>query len=442
MERRWDELKKAPRDEAVSSVNHLEEPPDRAFWLLTWRECCPSRRSWCAVALVCVMWSFCQVEAPLHPSLGLAEAAWRILCSGCLLAGLGACAMLLKKSLGRSGKAMVLCSESVADQKNTHSSWVSKEPSLPGGGVSLARALTDSLLLCVLQEPLSHPTLPHVEALLARLKRVSRTLQGAEGLPAAGSDCEALVLVERVKALNTYLQQRTRTLGGLVRAQGEFEADVEGLLGGLELLWTQLEELHTRVTLTKDWSQGQGDLASTKAEAEFVSRMVDQYRTRLQLCQNHQRETTELLQELTWTHINMSAHVSDSCSNESVWTELLLQSNIEQFDKVQENFLSVDQQTSTFQAHLDGLERGAPDGQATGPPTCSSSSSSSSSSAAGRIGPRHAEPAPASDTVSSLDESNPAFPSLDEDIAQTLCERSALQFSSAFGRLRKSGKKK
>ncbi|CAL8334174.1 unnamed protein product [Boreogadus saida] len=233
MERRWDELKKAPRDEAVSSVNQLEEPPDRAFWLLTWRESCPSRRSWCTalVALVCVMWSFCQVEAPLHPSLGLAEVAWRILCSGCLLAGLGACAMLLKKSLGRSGKAMVLCSESVADQKNTHFSWVSKEPSLPGGGVSLARALTDSLLLCVLQEPLSHPTLPHVEALLARLKRVSRTLQGAEGLPAAGSDCEALALVERVKALNTYLQQRTRTLGGLVRAQGEFEADMEGLLG-------------------------------------------------------------------------------------------------------------------------------------------------------------------------------------------------------------------
>ncbi|XP_056467621.1 uncharacterized protein si:ch211-151h10.2 isoform X2 [Gadus chalcogrammus] len=378
MERRWDELKKAPRDEAVSSINQLEEPPDRAFWLLTWRESCPSWRSWCAVALVCVMWSFCQVEAPLHPSLGLAEVAWRILCSGCLLAGLGACAMLLKKSLGRSGKA-----------------------------------------------------------------RVSRTLQGAEGLLEAGSDCEALALVERVKALNTYLQQRTRTLGGLVRAQGEFEADVEGLLGGLELLWTQLEELHTRVTLTKDWSQGQGDLASTKAEAEFVSRMVGQYRTRLQLCQNHQRETTELLQELTWTHITMSAHVSDSCSNESVWTELLLQSNIEQFDKVQENFLSVDQQTSTFQAHLDGLERGAPDGQATGPPTCStSSSSSSSSSAAGRIGPRHAEPAPASDTVSSLDESNQAFPSLGEDVAQTLCERSALQFSSAFGRLRKSGKKK
>ncbi|CAL8334170.1 unnamed protein product [Boreogadus saida] len=170
--------------------------------------------------------------------------------------------------------------------------------------------------------------------------------------------------------------------------------------------------------------------------------MVDQYRTRLQLCQNHQRETTELLQELTWTHINMSAHVSDSCSNEPVWTELLLQSNIEQFDKVQENFLSVDQQTSTFQAHLDGLERGAPEGQSTGLPTCSSSSSSSSRAAA-RIGPRHAEPAPASDTVaSSLDESNQPFPSLDEDIAQTLCERSALQFSSAFGRLRKSGKKK
>ena len=112
-----------------------------------------------------------------------------------------------------------------------------------------------------------------------------------------------------------------------------------------------------------------------------------------------------------------------------------------QFDKVQESFLSLDQQTSTFQAHLDGLERGAPDGQDTGPPSCSSSSSSSSSDA-GRIGPRHGEPAPASNTVSSLDESNQVFPSLPEDVAQTLCERSALQFSSAFGHFRKSGKKK
>ncbi|CAL8351920.1 unnamed protein product [Lota lota] len=336
------------------------------------------------------------------------------------------------------GLKMVIRSEVVADQKNTNCSWVSEEPSLPGGGVSLSRALTDSLLLCVLQEPLSHPTLPHIEALLARLKSVYQTLQRAEGLSGAWSDREDPALVEKVKAINTYLQQRTRTVGGLVRAQREFEADVEGLLGGLELLWTQLVELHTRVTLTKDWSHGQGDLVSTKAEAENVSRMVGQYRTRLQVCQDHQRDTTQLLQELTWSHIHLSAHVSDGCSNESVWTEVLLQSNIEQFDKVQESFVSLDQQTSTFQAHLDGLERGAPDGQATGPPSCSSSSSSD----AALIGPRHSEPAPASNAVSSLDKSDQAFPSLHEDGAQTLNERSALQFTSAFGRLWKCGRRK
>lgn len=90
-------------------------------------------------------------------------------------------------------------------------------------------------------------------------------------------------------------------------------------------------------------------------------------------------------QELTWSRTHISNHMSRSCSGaESVWPELLLQSNIEQvsgnictagtkpaelrprlylqFDKVQESFLSLEQQISTFQAHLEGLGKASRDG--------------------------------------------------------------------------------
>lgn len=62
-----------------------------------------------------------------------------------------------------------------------------------------------------------------------------------------------------------------RSLGRLVQVQGDFEASVKDMLEGLGGLWAQLEELHTRVTLTKEGSRGLRDLASAQADAE-VSR--------------------------------------------------------------------------------------------------------------------------------------------------------------------------
>ncbi|CAL8363650.1 unnamed protein product [Merluccius merluccius] len=395
-----------PGDWGVSSVNQpgpagQEEepgPPERGPWLLR-----PSWRSWSTAALVGAVWSVCQVEAPLHPSLGPAEAARRLLWSGGLWAGLGVGTLLLWSHWrGRSRPATAIRSDAVAEQKNiSHISWV---PRVPGGAVSLDRVLADGLLLCVLQEPLCHPSLAHIEVLQTRLQAVSQTLQRAEGLAGTQLDRQDPTLVEAVKALNSYLQQRS--LGGLVRVQGELEAGLEDLLGGLEGLWTRLVELHTRVTLTKDWSRGQGDLAGTRAEAESVSRLVGQYRTRVQVCQDCHRDATQLLQ----------------------------------LDNVQESFQSLDQQTRTFQAHLDGLDRGSPDGQATRPPSCSSSSTSTSSSSssackAAPTVPHHGQPAPdPSPAISSLDDSSEA----QEDGRWTLCERSASHFSSTFGRLRSS----
>ncbi|KAI3354041.1 hypothetical protein L3Q82_018603, partial [Scortum barcoo] len=175
---------------------------------------------------------------------------------------------------------------------------------------------------------------------------VSHTLQMAD----IESDS---ALIDKVKLIHTYLQQRMRSLCRLVQVQGDFEASVKDMLESLDGLWARLEELHTGVTLTKEGSRDHGDLASAQTDAENLFAVLGHYRSRLQCCQAHLKDSTQLLQELTWSHTHISNRVSSSA--EAVWPELLLQSNIEQFDKVQESFFSMEQQTSTFQAHLEGL---------------------------------------------------------------------------------------
>ncbi|XP_056140087.1 uncharacterized protein si:ch211-151h10.2 [Lampris incognitus] len=171
----------------------------------------------------------------------------------------------------------------------------------PGAWVPLTHALADGLLLCVLQEPLTDPGPAHIEALLTRLESVSDTLERADVLsepwPEGVHQQEAdSLLRDKVKLLSTYLQQRTRLLRRLVQVHGEFEASIKDTLEGLECLWAQLEELHTRVTLTKEWSQGHGDLSTARAEAEDLSAVLDQYRNKLRCCQAHHRDSTRILQ--------------------------------------------------------------------------------------------------------------------------------------------------
>lgn len=147
-----------------------------------------------------------------------------------------------------------------------------------------------------------------------------------------------------------------------------------------------------------------------------------------------------------------------SRSSESVWPELLLQANIEQvrkakqtsvvcgsaggltallpcsqFDKVQESFFSLEQQTSTFQAHLQGLGKGTlggfqgPVAQTSNVPAPSVIKQASDASA------EHSVP-PTSQSTSSTGP--------DSRAALSLRERSALHFSSTLGRLRRSGRRK
>ncbi|XP_034078930.1 uncharacterized protein si:ch211-151h10.2 isoform X3 [Gymnodraco acuticeps] len=298
--------------------------------------------------------------------------------------------------------------------------------------LTLALALVDSLLLCVLHETLPDPGMPHIQALLSRLESVSHTLENADIRSELHQDS---ILADKVKIIRTYLQQRMRSLCRLVQVQGDFEASVKDMLEGLGGLWAQLEELHTGVTLTKEGSPG--DLASAQTDAENLFAILGHYRNRLQCCQAHLKDSTQLLQELAWSHTHIRNSVSSH--SESVWPELLLQTNIEQFDKVQEGFLSLEQQTTTFQAHLEGLSKESQEGHAGAlADGAHSRSVSPQTSLQLHSDTERRNSTSASTSVSSMDVDTET----EMDGPLTLFERSALKFSSTIRRLRKSGKRK
>lgn len=219
--------------------------------------------------------------------------------------------------------------------------------------------------------------------------------------------------------------------------QGDFEASVKDMLAGLNGLWAQLEELHTKVTFTKEGNRGHGDLASALTDAKTLLAVLDHHRNRLQCCQTHLEDSTLLLQELTWSHTHTSNSVSSS--SESVWPELLLQSNIEQLDKVQESFFSLEQQTSTFKAHLEGLGEGNQNGHA-GPLAHANGAHSHSVSL--QNSPRLQSGGTNGVSLKPHNLTSDAESDTETDNPLSLCERSALQFSSTIGRLRLSGRRK
>ncbi|XP_061683247.1 uncharacterized protein si:ch211-151h10.2 isoform X2 [Syngnathoides biaculeatus] len=284
-----------------------------------------------------------------------------------------------------------------------------------GVPILLGFALVDSLLLSVLQEPLADPSGLHIQDLLSRLESVSNTL---ERIP-PGSESMKLdsVLSDKVTLIRNYLRKRGSLLRRLLLVQAEFESGVKELQDGVERRWGQLEELHTGVTLTREGDQDHTDLASAHHGAETLFADLSHHRNQLDGCQDHLKDSTQLLQELMWSH-SSAGNTLRSCNSESVWPELLLQVNMEQFDKVQESFLSLEQQTATFQAHLEGLSRGK-DGE------------HASRASSPDLNTRH------SSEVSSERPDSEG----EADVRLSLCERSAQQLSSTIGRLRKSGKK-
>ncbi|XP_022058472.1 uncharacterized protein si:ch211-151h10.2 isoform X2 [Acanthochromis polyacanthus] len=412
-------------------------------------------RPWFSWAPVGVVWSLCQLEALLHPSASLLDVCWRLLLLLLLLlllVALGGYIYALKICL-QPGQEQTLLEfkgenpqreqqEVVTKSWNNQCSRMPRSVS-PGLHLTLTLALADSLLLCVLQEPLSDPSVPHIQALLSRLESVSHSLKKAD----VGSEVMleevdgGSTLTDKLRLMQSYLQQRTRSLRTLVQVQGDFEASVKDLLQGLDGLWAQLEELHTGVTLSKRGSRDQVDVASAQTDAETLYAILTHHKNRLKSCQAHLNNSTQLLQELTWSHKHTSNSVK--CSSESVWPELLLQSNIEQFDKVQEGFISLEQQTSTFQAHLEGLGEGNQDGHA-GPLAHANGARESpqtsrhvQSGCTSEMLPQRSNSRSESSSVGSAD----AETNTEADGPHSLCERSAL-FTSTIGRLRRSGRRK
>ncbi|XP_077578947.1 uncharacterized protein LOC144200578 [Stigmatopora nigra] len=214
--------------------------------------------------------------------------------------------------------------------------------------------------------------------------------------------------MEKVTLVQSYLHKRSSSLRRLLKVQAEYESRVKELREGVEENWGRLEELHTAVTLTNQGVEDRVDLASAHQDVETSFAVLNHHREQLEGCQDLLKDSTQLLQELLWSH-GHAGNTLKNCTSESVWPEMLLQSNLEQLDEVRESFISLEQQTTTFQAHLKGLAVGKEAIRAPSPEP--------------KIPPEHQD----SDD--------------DSDARKSLCERSAQRLSSTMGRLRKSGKK-
>ncbi|XP_008424663.1 uncharacterized protein LOC103475056 isoform X1 [Poecilia reticulata] len=405
-----------------------EAQPGGRFWSQT-------LKTVCCFAPVAAVWFACQLEALPGPALPQQDACCRLLLLCLLWAVLAGAIYALKGCLQPEPNrqeppqtTQQLVEPEIS--KHLNSCPLSGPPPVwtPQVSVPLTRALTDSLLLCVLQEPLQALAVSHIEALRSRLQAVAVTLErvnfGQEvNLEEAG---RGSALTDKLRLLCAYLQQRTTSLQVLVQVQRDFESSVEDLLQCLDELWTQLEELHAGVTLTKKDSQGSRDLTLVQEDAESLVSVLAQYRTKLQSCQAHLKGCTQLLQELTWSHAHISTKVNSGC--ESVWPELMLQSNIEQFDKVQENFSSLEQQTATFKTHLEGLGIDHQD-EPVGPLAAANRTDAVPS----LLTPLHIMDLP-------LRTSTPIEKKKYSHLS--LRERSALKFSSTMGCLPKPGRKK
>ncbi|XP_034024387.1 uncharacterized protein si:ch211-151h10.2 [Thalassophryne amazonica] len=419
-------LRRRSRGQAVSSV-------------LIWR-------GWHALTPAGALWAICHFEVLLDSSVLLVDTCWRLLlvCMLCLV--LAGCVYTLKWCLQSQQRQVKIVHQTQENMTEKDNNSGVPAPRSPGSHVGLSLGLTDCLMLCVLQEPLADTSGPHIKGLLCRMESVSDILEKAEAASyedAKDRDDKDSILAGKVKLLLTYLQKRTELLRRLVQVQGNFEASVEEMLHRLKGLWTQLEEQHTRVTLTnKEGSQDFVDLASARSDAEMLFAVVGHFKTEIQCCETHLKDSTQLLQEMTWSHTHASHSVSSS--TESVWPELLLQSNMEQFDKVQESFLSLKQQTSTFQAHLQGLKRESRDGHtrvhnhtggALSSPVSSQTSLHLQSGHPGDVSANKQNPTPPM-SESSVDVDS------ERDTRLSLCEKSALHLSTTMRQIRKSGKRK
>ncbi|XP_072550843.1 uncharacterized protein [Salminus brasiliensis] len=318
------------------------------------------------LAQAAALWLVVQEESLLHPSVSLPEAGGKLLLAGLLWIFFGLCVFLIQHLYHRrqthkqgTGGASQVSDEAVTEAK------LDLQACQPDAGhlVAVVSSMLDGFVVSILQEPLSgDSSLSQIHSLLTRLEAVSQAVNKGnlpEVRPLQTGEEEGQVseeessLKDRVKHICTYLQDRVSALHSLLQVQDQYGGCVAEVQQGLQERWELLENLHTRVTLQPEKCQGPEDPHTVLSDTENLHTQLDLFRNRVNECQTHLSTSTHLLQELESRQKVLAETVGHKL--ESTWTKDFLQSNTQQFIKVHEGFMSLEQQTLNFVTHLRGL---------------------------------------------------------------------------------------
>ncbi|CAM4577155.1 unnamed protein product [Leuciscus chuanchicus] len=308
-----------------------------------WRQC---------LALIAAVWLFV-----LEESVGLTEAVGRLLLAGLMCAATALCASVLRFLIGYGQKAKQYLPYNgeviVRKPAETQQQQASINPQQDAGHLeSLVNVLADGLVVSLLHEPLPDPSEPHIRGLLTRLQAVSQTFRGG-AYEEEKERNEKCAIQERVNQIRSYLQDRMSSLRSLLQVQRECEVSVCAVQSALQKRWALLEELHTRVTLSPDNTQKAHDPHAVLTDTENLFAELSQFKSKVQHCRTQLETNINLLQELRSSHEGLARTFGTSI--DSKWSKELLQSNTDLFSEIQEDFMSLEQQTSNFVIHLRGL---------------------------------------------------------------------------------------
>ncbi|XP_061073923.1 uncharacterized protein si:ch211-151h10.2 [Conger conger] len=433
------------------------------------RRCGASRRArlqcgracswgWQALVVAGELWALSQEEAPLHPSLSLGQVRSRALLAAGVGVSMALCVLVLRALCPGRPRQRVPFLHTAEEKRNRAPGPQASLPSgrSVNGPVSLAKALMDSLLLCLLSEAVEDPGPAHIQALAHRLEMVEQTLGRADVLAEnprkrcvsgqRGNE-ESLLLTDSLQDVCAFLQERAQCLRALAQAQEDYGKSIEGVKEVLEEHWVLLVQLHiqvirgrkrreqrVRAAMRKKGERKEGereegeregreeekkDIKMALQNVECFSVELSQRKDSLQQSRALLCDITHLLQELGGGLQALGERGGGG--SEPLWTEGLLQSNTQQFDEVLQDFLSLEKLTSCFLTHLEGLRANSE--HRSHPKLTSASAQTPAQTPAPHVQPPDAQPRP------------PVPPPDLPKLPLSLCEQSAQCLSSSFSRL-------
>ncbi|XP_056090273.1 uncharacterized protein si:ch211-151h10.2 [Rhinichthys klamathensis goyatoka] len=339
------------REENEMITREVEERDGREWrWMrLHWRNW--PNWSQCLVPIAAAVCWFV-----LEESVSLTEAVCRLLLAGLMCVVTALCASALRFLLGNGQKVkqhLPYNDEVIVRKTAENQQQASINPQQDAGHLeSLVNVLADGLVVSLLHEPLPDPSEPHIRGLLSRLQAVSQTFRGG-ACEEEKERNEKCVIEERVNQIRSYLQDRMSSLRSLLQVQRGCEVSVCAVQSALQKRWALLEELHTRVTLSPDSTQEAHDPHAVLTDTENLFAELGQFKSKVQQCRTQLETNINLLQALRSSHQGLAGTFGTSI--DSKWTKELLQSNTDLFSEIQEDFMSLEQQTSNFVIHLRGL---------------------------------------------------------------------------------------